>query len=155
MHLADMPGRARERVTAAEYEALAAFRAALRGFLAFSEAAAREAGLTPRQHQALLAIQAAGGSEPTVGALAEGLGLRHHSAVGLADRLVALGLVSRASGGADRRRVRLVLTARGRRRLEALTAAHRSELRQVAPQLKALVATLEAGPHGRAGRRQR
>lgn len=146
---------ARERVTAAEYEALAAFRAALRGFLAFSEAAARAAGLTPRQHQALLAVQAKGGREPTVGALAEDLGLRHHSTVGLVDRLVALGLLARAGATADRRRVALVLTPRGKRRLEALTAAHRRELRQVAPQLKALVATLEAGPHGRAGRRRR
>jgi DNA-binding MarR family transcriptional regulator len=145
---------ARERVTAAEYEALAAFRAALRGFLAFSEAAARAAGLTPRQHQALLAVQANGGREPTVGALAESLGLRHHSTVGLVDRLVALGLLARAGAAADRRRVELVLTPRGKRRLEALTTAHRRELRQVAPQLKALVATLEAGPHGRAGRRR-
>ena len=40
-----------------DYEALAAFRYALRRFVAFSETEAKAAGLTPRQHQALLAIK--------------------------------------------------------------------------------------------------
>ena len=41
----------------ADYAALAQFRYQLRTFLAFSEAAAQSAGLTPQQHQALLAIK--------------------------------------------------------------------------------------------------
>jgi DNA-binding MarR family transcriptional regulator len=41
----------------AQYETLAAFRYALRKFLHFSETAAQAAGLTPQQHQALLAIK--------------------------------------------------------------------------------------------------
>jgi DNA-binding MarR family transcriptional regulator len=147
------PGK-RARVTLGEYEALAGFRSTLRRFLAFSESAARSAGLTPRQHQALLAIMgAARGAHPTVGDLAQGLGVRHHSAVGLVDRLAALGLIERETAGRDRRRVELVLTPRGCRVLEGLAAAHRGELRQVAPRLEALLAALEAGPHGRARRR--
>ena len=40
-----------------EYRSLAEFRYALRTFLRFSEDAARAAGLTPAQHQLLLAIR--------------------------------------------------------------------------------------------------
>jgi hypothetical protein len=45
------------RLSKAQYEMLAAFRYQLRQFLHFSELAAQDAGLTPRQHQALLAIK--------------------------------------------------------------------------------------------------
>src|SRR5674476_687372 len=40
-----------------QYEMLAAFRYALRQFLHFSEEAAHATGITPQQHQALLAIK--------------------------------------------------------------------------------------------------
>jgi hypothetical protein len=70
-------------IVKADYEALAAFRHALREFLDFSQAAARRAGLTPQQHQALLAIKGYPGREVvTVRELAERLLLRHHSASG-------------------------------------------------------------------------
>src|SRR3546814_15555556 len=42
-----------------DYAALAEFRFALRRFQMFSDTKAGEAGLTPQQHQALLAIRAA------------------------------------------------------------------------------------------------
>jgi len=135
----------RRPVSQREYEALAGFRYALRRFLAFSESAAHAVGLTPRQHQALLAVRgSAGGTCPSVGALAQQLGIRHHSAVGLVDRLAALGLLRRRTFGPDRRRVELVLTSRGSRTLDRLALAHREELRQVAPQLSRLLSTLEA-----------
>ncbi len=44
-------------VTDDEYRALARFRRALRSFLHFLEEAARASGLTPTQHQLLLAIR--------------------------------------------------------------------------------------------------
>ena len=54
----------------AQYEALAAFRYALRKFLRFSESAAQAAGITPQQHQALLAIKGfPGRDQVTVGEL--------------------------------------------------------------------------------------
>lgn len=135
------------RVSQREYEALAAFRHTLREFLAFSESAARAVGLTPRQHQALLAVRGfSGGDDPTVGDLAHRLGLRHHSAVGLVDRLASLSLLRRVTRGRDRRRVQLLLTPAGRHVLERLAGAHRAELQQVAPRLRALLATLEPGP---------
>src|SRR5262245_44158964 len=94
------------RVTKAEYEMLAAFRYALRQFLHFSETAAAAQGLTPQQHQALLAIMGfPGRTQVTIGELADRLRIRHHSAVGLVDRLQALGLVQRESARTDRRQV--------------------------------------------------
>lgn len=58
-------------LAAADYENLLAFRASLRKFLSWSEIRAREAGLTPVQHQLLLAIKGhPGGQPPAVGDLA-------------------------------------------------------------------------------------
>ena len=124
------------KVTKAEYEALANFRYALRQFIHFSEEAAGAVGLTPRQHQALLAIKGFPGRDRVlIGELAERLQVRHHSAVGLVDRLVAQGLVTREQGTDDRRRVMVALTADGARLLEQLATTHREELRRVGPQL--------------------
>src|ERR1700728_2365872 len=94
-----------------DYVALASFRRSLRNFLAFSEQAARRAGLTPRHHQAILAIRGVGSEKGmSVGDLAHHLLLKHHTAVGLADRLVRAKLVVRTLDTQDRRRVLLTLT---------------------------------------------
>ena len=131
-------------VSDAEYQALAAFRYTLRRFLRFSERAAQAAGITPRQYQALLAVRAWGGVEPiSIGELAEQLQLRHHSAVGLVQRLVGHSLLRRAMSRHDRRRVVLSVTPRGLRLLEQLASAHRDELRQSRPQLHALLRLLD------------
>ena len=133
--------RAQSRqLAAADYETLAEFRHLLRRFLAFSETAARRAGLAPQQHQALLAIKGARpGERMTVGALAERLGVRHHSAVGLIDRLATRGLVRRHADRADRRQVRLGLTPRAEALLARLSVAHRDELRRLSPLLRDLL----------------
>jgi DNA-binding MarR family transcriptional regulator len=126
-----------------DYEALAGFRHALRQFLAFSEAAANEAGLTPVQHQALLAIKGMPGPGPVgVGDLAAWLGVRPHSAAGLVERLVKQDLVRKSQGETDRRRATLTLTAKAERRLSALSAVHREELRRMSGALGALLAAL-------------
>ncbi|MFA6546752.1 MAG: MarR family transcriptional regulator [Limisphaerales bacterium] len=133
----------------AQHEALAAFRYALRRFLHFSETAAQAAGLTPQQHQALLALKGFPGRDyATVGELAERLQLRHHSVVGLVDRLAGEGLVVRAPSKADRRRVLIQLTRRGERKLAQLSTLHREQLRQIGPELSGLLIRLnepEAG----------
>src|SRR4029078_12587401 len=88
-----------------EYRALAQFRGGLRGFLHFSEQAARDAGTTPAQHQLLLAVRGHPASEcPVFVDLARPLQLRHHSAVELVDRAEAAGLVRRTPDPADLRR---------------------------------------------------
>lgn len=132
----DRRGAGRGTVTKAEYESMAAFRYALRRFLRFSEDGAKAVGLTPQQHQALLAIKGYPARDSvTVGELAERLQVRHHSAVGLVDRLEALGLVERTSGKGDRRRVMLELTVSGSKLLERLSVMHRAELRRLGPEL--------------------
>ncbi len=118
------------------YEMLAAFRYALRQFHHFSEEAAHASGITPQQHQALLAIKGFPGRDcVTVGELAERLQLRHHSAVGLIDRLVAEKLVARAPSALDRRQVFVQLTRRGENVLERLSAAHTEQLKRMGPEL--------------------
>jgi DNA-binding MarR family transcriptional regulator len=126
-----------------DYRLLAQFRYLLGRFLAFSAQAAHNAGLAPRQHQALLAIKGYPRGEPvTVGDLAERLGIRHHSAVGLADRLVQSGYLVRRTDSEDRRRAILSLTPAGEKALAALSAAHREELRRIAPLLGPLLQEL-------------
>jgi DNA-binding MarR family transcriptional regulator len=127
----------------AQYETLASFRYALRQFIRFSEEAAQAAGITPQQHQALLAIKGFPGRDHvTVSELAERLQLRHHSAVGLIDRLVAEKLVARAPSAADRRQVLVRLTVRGETVLEKLSAAHSRQLKRMGPELNRLLQRL-------------
>lgn len=126
-----------------DYEVLAEFRYLLMRFSAFSEQAAHEAGLAPRQHQALLALKGyPGGGAATIGELAQRLGIRHHSMVGLVDRLVSRGYLLRREDPHDRRRIFVSLTASGEQALAGLSAAHRQELRRVAPLLKSLLSRL-------------
>lgn len=123
-----------------DYRTLAALRFALRGFLSFSEAAARAVGLTPRQHQALLGIKAASIDDAaSVSQLATFLRLRHNSTVELVDRLEATVLVAREPDPADRRRVLLRLTATGERCLADLSAVHLAELQRIRAELKDLL----------------
>lgn len=120
----------------ADYRSLAEFRYVLRCFARFSEGAAREVGLTARQHQVLLAIRGWPQTSPmTIAGLAERLQLKHNSAVGLVDRLVRAGLVRRTTVRDDRRQVEIRLTAKGTRLLHSLTNAHKQELKRIAPQL--------------------
>lgn len=129
---------ARKPLTDTDYRHLAEFRHLLRQFLAFSEDAARRAGLSPQQHQALLAIKGSGG-RLTVGELAARLAIKPNSAVGLADRLVKSELVLRQSNSKDRRRVQLTLTAIASRKLADLSQSHRTELKRLAPMLAPLL----------------
>jgi DNA-binding MarR family transcriptional regulator len=134
------------RVSQAEYELLSELRYALRRISTFSENAAKSIGLTPTQHQALLAIKGRSARAPvSVGELAERLFIRHHSAVGLVDRLIALGHVRRTTDAGDRRRVNLSLTRRGDAVLARLSAAHRDELGHIGPDIGTLLARLRGG----------
>lgn len=130
-------------VSAADYQALASFRRALRHFLHFSAQAARDAGISPPQHQALLALKAFPADRPaSIGDLAAHLHRKHHSVVGLIDRLVARGYVRRESDPADRRRVHVQLTPKGEAMIARLSSAHRDELRRLKPELQQLLSAL-------------
>ena len=131
------------KLSKAQYELLASFRYALRRFLHFSETAARAAGITSQHHQALLAIKGFPGRESTsVGELAERLQIRHHSAVGLVDRLVAEELVRRESSADDHRQVLVRLTGRGEKVLGKLSELHHAQLKTLGPELRRMLARL-------------
>lgn len=131
------------KISKLEYETLANLRYSLRQFLRFSEDAAHAAGITPQQHQALLAIKGFPGRDRvTIGELAERLQIRHHSAVGLVDRLVANGFLKREPAQNDRRQVQLTLTARSENVLAKLSAAHKEQIRRVGPQMETLLKRL-------------
>jgi DNA-binding MarR family transcriptional regulator len=118
----------------ADYALLLELRSGLRRFLAWSEGQADAVGLTPAQHQLLLAVRGhVGDRPPTIGEVAQHLLLRHHSAVGLVDRSEAAGLVRRVADAVDHRLVRVELTERGSRALADLSAAHLQELARLAP----------------------
>ena len=119
----------------ADYAMLADFRAALRSFLAFSEARAGAVGLSPQQHQALLAIRGAGAVQATVGYVADRLILKPHSASELIHRLETLGLLVRRTVAEDRRRVILTLTDHAEALLTDLSATHRDEIQRLKPLL--------------------
>lgn len=138
-------GEAAADASKSEYEALAAFRYALRHFLRFSEEAAHKHGLTPQKHQAMLAIMGyPGRTRITIGELAERLQVRHHSAVGLVDRLEEQGLVIREHGTKDRRQVFVSLTDGGARLLKELAEAHQDELTRLEPELARLLALVRS-----------
>jgi DNA-binding MarR family transcriptional regulator len=133
----------RYRLTTRDYAQLAGFRHALRGFLRFSEGAAGAAGLTGQHYQAMLVLRACPEDRRvTINDLAQQLFLKHNSAVGLVDRLVDEKLVVREHSTADRRKVELRLTGRGRQVLAKLVAVHRLELQRIGPLLKRFFADL-------------
>ena len=132
-----------------DFAELLRFRDALRRFLRWSEDRARAAGLTPAQHQLLLAIRGHPDPRgPTVGDLAGHLLLRHHSAVGLIDRAEAAGLVTRSPDPDNLSAVRLHLTDAGARQLETLSELHLEELAHLAPAMHSLWDALEHAGDG-------
>jgi DNA-binding MarR family transcriptional regulator len=138
-------------VALSDYRVLAALRFEIRRFLAFSEKAAREAGVEPQQHQLMLAVKGLpAGQRPTIRALAERLCVEHHTTVALVDKLEARGFVTRERGRDDRREVFVHLTAPGAALLRRLSALHRAQLISVGPDMVlALQAILESRKSGR------
>ena len=130
-----------------DYERLLAFRTGLRRFLYWSGQQAEAAGITPAQHQLLLAIRGhSHPAGPTIREMAGYLLVRHHSAVELVDRAGAAELVERRQDGDDLWAVWLCLTADGADRLARLSALDLEELRRSGPQLEALWDGLDMSP---------
>lgn len=125
------------KLTDDDYRRLLEFRTAIRKFLKYSRTQATQLGLTPTQHQLLLAIRGHDGKEdPTIGDVAERLLIRHHSAVELVDRAEASGLVARKRDASDQRVVRLALTRSGASKLDRISRANLAELGRLGPELQ-------------------
>lgn len=141
-----MASREHSQLTDDEYRSLAQFRAALRRFLAFSERTARQHGITPSQHQLLLATRGLTvglDRPPSTGELADHLQLKPHSATELIDRAAANGLVERHEDDDDRRRTLVVATPLGLEVLDAITRPHRDELRQLRHEVEQHLSALD------------
>jgi len=120
-----------------DFERLAAFRLKLRQFHAFSEQASGLVGITQQQYQALLAMRAhKGPGTLTISDLAAEMLIKHHSAVGMVNRLEQQGLVRREGSNSDRRKVAVHLTEQGARVFAKLASVHWAELRRIAPDLE-------------------
>ena len=128
-----------------DYDALAAYRYAMRKFLRFSKDELRQhGGVTPEQYEAMLALRAFGNSRGlTVGQLSERLQVKHHTAVTLVNKLVERGFASRTQGAADRREVYVKLTPQGSDLLETTAGVHRKEIRQRSAELIAALERLQ------------
>ena len=115
-----------------EFELLAAFRARLRQFSAFSERESAALDLTAQQYQALLAIKGRSSAKVvTITALAQAMMIKHNSAVGMVDRLEREGFVTRQPSQQDRRQVGVKLTPQGTKVFRRLAVAHRMELHRI------------------------
>jgi DNA-binding MarR family transcriptional regulator len=126
--------------TREDFENNLRFRVTLRRFLRWSEDQASAAGLTPAQHQLLVAIKGHPGPQPpAIRDLAEYLLLQSHSTVGLVDRAEAAGMVRRRQDGRDARVVRVYLTKKGDKLVTDLTKAHLAELFNLAQALEQLL----------------
>lgn len=121
-----------------DYQRLLDFRKELRRFLRWSEQSARNVGLTPAQHQLLLAIKGHLDGAPTISDVADDLMLRHHSVSELIDRAATAGLVDRQTDPDDRRLTRVQVTPEGEAVLRRLTRQHVAEIRRLAPIIEAL-----------------
>jgi len=127
-----------------DYRALARFRHALRVFLRFSEESARRAGVTPAQHQLLLAVKGWSASQPpSLSDVAHMLQRHVHSTLELVQRAERAGLVTRSSDDADARRSLVGLTARGDRVLTELSLVHRDELRRFRVEMNEVLRELD------------
>lgn len=128
--------RGEKDLTLDQYRELAEFRRQIRRFIHFSEAAAKECGIEPQQHQLLLAVQGLPeGLKPTIGELASRLFIQHHSAVELVNRLESTGAIARSPGPEDKREVWIRLTPAGQAILRKLVLAHREELERSGPEV--------------------
>ncbi|MDT7935306.1 MAG: MarR family winged helix-turn-helix transcriptional regulator [Sphingomonadaceae bacterium] len=133
----------RDAITPADYAALAGFRYQLRVFLHNIYAASEANGLTPQQHQALLAIRGRSAPGATIGWIGEQLLIQPNSASELVSRLEALGYVRRTTPDDDRRRAVLTLTPEGCEVLERITASHKELVVKLKPMLFQLLQSLD------------
>lgn len=129
----------REPLTDEEYAALAGFRYELRLFLRTVGEAAEAAGITPQQHQALLAIRSRPQGGATIGWVADQMLIQPNSASELVGRLEALELIVRTVPDSDRRRAELALTGKGRDVLGKTSTRHRTQVLRLKPMLHSLL----------------
>lgn len=121
-----------------DYSRLFEFRFGIRKFLHAMERHAAELGITPAQHQLLLAIRGHSGPSPSISELSDHLLLKHHSMVELVNRAEAAGLVVRRPDSRDHRVVRIELSPKGAKLIVELSQRHLDEVARLLPALAPL-----------------
>jgi DNA-binding MarR family transcriptional regulator len=91
--------------------------------------AALESDVTAPQYRALVVLSSRG--EQNVGMLADALQIHPSTATRLCDRLLAKGLIDRATSDENRRTVTVTLSAAGRALVAGVTRSRRRELRRI------------------------
>ncbi len=125
-----------------DYAALANLRYRIRKFRQFSTKAAEKLGLSPQQHQALLAIKGLGsGEQMSVSTLAARLFVPAASAAELTRSLEGRGYVTIEVK--QRRRTIVRLTDKAEEIMRRLTPAHLYEIREMAPELMLALRVLQ------------
>jgi DNA-binding MarR family transcriptional regulator len=92
-----------------------------------------ERNVTIPQYRALVVLASRG--PQSAGALADALGVHSSTLTRLCDRLVAKGLITRDDEPANRRRVTLALTVRGRGLVRSVTTRRRKEIADIVARL--------------------
>ena len=122
--------------------ALSDFRFRLTEFVRFSEAAAREAGLTPRQYLLLLHLCGYAGRDwATVRELADRMHASHQATAALVQRCVRNRLVKKQRSKQDERCVEVRPTTETRRRIERIAARHHDRILAIGAHFKLGVKT--------------
>ena len=139
-----MTSRKSSAVPEVELRRAAAFRSALRRFLARTNEVSAGAGLTSQRYDLLLAIKTGDGETSTVGELVQRLSLPQPAVTELVKRAEEVGLIERAVSATDRRVSVLRLTAQADERLIRAFVALRQERSQLAEAMRALDASFRA-----------
>jgi DNA-binding MarR family transcriptional regulator len=142
-----MASQGASQVTEIELQRAAAFRSALRRFLARTDEVASAAGLTSQRYDLLLAIRARPGETSTMTELSSRLSLRQTAVTELVKRAEEAGLIERSTSLADGRVSMLTLTDEGERRLMRTFVGLREERRQLAEAMSAVGSSFRAFVH--------
>lgn len=129
--------RRQPRPSRDELQRAAAFRSALRQFLARTNEVAASTGLTAQRYDLLLAIKTGDGETSTVSELVKRLSLPQPAVTELVKRAEEAGLIER-SPGVDRRVSMLRLTPGADERLSQAFVALRAERLQLADSMRAV-----------------
>jgi len=129
---------------AGELERAAAFRTALRRFLARTDEVASAAGLTSGRYDLLLAIKTSVGETSTMTELSRQLSLRQTAVTELVKRAEEAGLIQRAASPVDGRVTILSLSGEGERRLMDAFLGLREERSNLAEAMGAVAASFRA-----------
>jgi uncharacterized protein YeaO (DUF488 family)/DNA-binding MarR family transcriptional regulator len=125
-----------------DYSKLLRIRTEIRSFLKWSESQAKLVGLTPAQHQLLLAIKGHEGDQhPTVSDLTDYLLIKNNSCVELVDRAVKANLIKKKRDNKDFRNIRVSLTKLGESKIERLSNLHIEELKRLTENINSVTLT--------------